>query len=873
MQLSEKKYNPKEVELKWQAYWEKSGMHVFDHAAKDAQGKSKPDYYSLVMFPYPSGNLHMGHMRVYTISDVISRHKRMQGYNVLNPMGFDAFGLPAENAAIERGIHPADWTESNIAHMRDEQLKRMGTSYDWNREVISCRPDYYRWTQFLFLKLYEKGLAYQKDAAVNWCPDCNTVLANEQVEDGKCWRHGNTSVERKMMRQWFLRITAYADELLEDLDKLPGWPENVKTMQRNWIGKSQGALLRFPFVGRAFAESGAQSIGENASYIEVFTTRPDTVMGVTYVVLAPEHPLLAQITTSDNKSQVEQYVQEAKSKSEIERTAEGRTKTGVFTGTYVTNSFTGDKLPVWVADYALADYGTGAVMAVPAHDQRDYEFAVTFKLPIKQVIAPIEEFESKNFGACIVKAAYVEPGILINSGSFDGLDNETAKSKIVEWGSAKAMASAKTTYRLRDWLVSRQRYWGTPIPLLHCPSCGIVPIPYDQLPVELPRDVNFAELASSGGSPLRNHKTWSQLKCPSCSKDAVRETDTMDTFMCSSWYYLRYCDAHNNSLPFAADKVLPVDQYVGGIEHAILHLLYSRFFTKALRDCGLLNYDEPFTNLLSQGMVVKYSELDKKITKMSKSKGNVVGTNEFFDKYGADAARLFILFAAPVLSEVEWTEEGALGQFRFINRVWRLFEALAPILKRADLELAKNSDWKYSNLNDELQETLKIFHLSLKAISTDLDPSRFSFNTAISRMTEFINHMYKTSIFANANQQLSPNDIQALTATMITFLKVLAPFAPHLSEEIWHEFYLDSVHQQSWPDYAPELIVENSANVVLQIKGKKIDIIEVAKDIAANKSQLESLALSNEKVKQRLAGLEILKLIVVPGKLVNIVTK
>ncbi len=845
MLVSPKAYNPKEVELKWQAQWEKSGMHKFEHGAKDSSGKTKPDYYSLVMFPYPSGNLHMGHMRVYTISDVISRHKRMQGYNVLNPMGFDAFGLPAENAAIERGIHPAEWTESNIAHMRDEQLKRMGTSYDWTREVISCRPDYYRWTQFLFLKLFEKGLAYQKEAAVNWCPDCNTVLANEQVEDGKCWRHGNTDVERKMMRQWFLKITAYADELLEDLDKLPGWPENVKTMQRNWIGKSQGALLKF-------------------SEIEVFTTRPDTVMGVTYVVLAPEHPLVSKITTSENKSAVDKYIQEAKSKSEIERTAEGRTKTGVFTGAYVTNSFTGDKVPVWVADYALADYGTGAVMAVPAHDQRDYEFAVTFKLPIKQVISSVD--------ADISTKAYTEPGTLINSGSFDGLDNETAKTKIVEWGATKNIAEAKTTYRLRDWLVSRQRYWGTPIPLIHCASCGIVPVPESQLPVELPRDVDFKEVTAKGGSPLRNHKTWSQVKCPSCSKDAVRETDTMDTFMCSSWYYLRYCDSHNTKLPFEAAKVFPVDQYVGGIEHAILHLLYSRFFTKAVRDCGLLNYDEPFTNLLSQGMVVKYSEVDKKITKMSKSKGNVVGTNEFFDKYGADAARLFILFAAPVLSEVEWTEEGALGQFRFINRVWRLFQALMPVISKADLNAAKNSDWKFSNLGSETQETLKVFHQALKAITTDLDPSRFSFNTAISRMTEFVNHSYKTSVFTNPDTVLNNDERQALASTMVTFLKALAPFAPHLSEELWSELFKDSVHQQSWPSFAPELIVENTVNVVLQIKGKKIDLIEVAKDIAADKSQLELLALSNEKIKQRLVGLKVIKVIVVPEKLVNIVT-
>ena len=867
-------YNPKNIETKWQRLWEKAKLYQYDE-----NEKTKEQFYSLVMFPYPSGNLHMGHMRVYTISDVISRYKRMQGFNVLNPMGFDAFGLPAENAAIERNIHPGKWTEENIRYMRDEQLKRMGTSYDWDREVVSCREDYYKWTQYLFLKLYEKGLAYQKEAPVNWCPDCNTVLANEQVEDGKCWRHGNTEVKKRMMKQWFLKITAYAEELLTDLDKLEHWPSSVKLMQRNWIGKSQGAEIDFPILdteGKATNES-----------IKVFTTRADTIMGVTYMVLAPEHKLVAKLSTEAQKKAIADYISTTAALTEIERTAEGRKKTGCFTGAYCLNPFTNEKIPVWIADYALVDYGTGAVMAVPAHDERDFEFAKEFSLPLKKVIEsdgnwiPTPSSKALDDGSC----AYTGAGTLINSGQFNGLDNETAKTKIVEWGKAKGFADSKTTYRLRDWLISRQRYWGCPIPLVETEDGQINPVPYEQLPVKLPLDIDFAKAKSDGGSILANSPEWYETTDPKTGKKATRITDTMDTFMCSSWYFLRYPDAHNLELPFAKDKVFPVDQYVGGIEHAILHLLYSRFFTKALRDCGLLNFDEPFTRLLSQGMVVKYSETEGKIAKMSKSRGNVVGTNDFFDEYGADAARLFILFAAPVEAEVEWQDEAAIGQFRFVSRVWRLFEQLKETLRveTSNYEFAFNEN--VNELKADNADILRAFHQALKAITNDLDPERNGFNTAISRMFEFINSMYK---YINARNEsgttFDDEDKKVLRHVLFNFIKILSPFTPHLAEELWFEMVLqkdtsedfsvefmkaNSVHVQKWVEYQGEYLETNSYNLVIQFMGKKIDVIEVEKSM--DKTAIEKLALANTKMQKRIEGLSVKKVIVVPEKLVNVV--
>ncbi len=888
-------YNPKLIEAKWQKRWEESEIYKFDD-----KGDNAKRFYSLVMFPYPSGNLHMGHMRVYTISDVISRHKVMQGYKVLNPMGFDAFGLPAENAAIEHGVHPGEWTESNIKYMRDEQLKRMGTSYDWSREVISCNEDYYKWTQYLFLKLYEKGLAYQKEASVNWCPDCNTVLANEQVEDGKCWRHTTTPVNKRMMKQWFLRITDYADELLNDLDKLEHWPDSVKTMQRNWIGRSVGAEIDFQVakgLGDGVSESSVTQPPSHPATITVYTTRPDTVYGVTYMVLAPEHKLVRELTSDDKRAEVEAYIKESSSKSEIERTAEGRKKTGVFTGAYCINPYTEEKIPVWIADYALVDYGTGAVMAVPAHDERDWEFASTFNLPIKEVIKVTEclsDGVSESSVPQPLSRAVTGAGILINSQQFDALDNETAKKKIVEYGSEKGFARECVKFRLRDWLISRQRYWGCPIPLVETDSGELVAVPYDELPVRLPLDIDFREAKSKGGSVLANTPDWYNITLKDGRK-AKRITDTMDTFMCSSWYFLRYPDAHNLEKPFAKDKVFPVDQYVGGIEHAILHLLYSRFFTKALRDCGMLDFSEPFVRLLSQGMVVKYSEKENKIVKMSKSRGNVVGTNEFFDTYGADAARLFILFAAPVEAEVEWVDDGAQGQFRFINRVWRLYTALGSAIHTEQLV-----DLDFASISPANQEILRALHSALKSITEDLSPERNGFNTAIARMSEFVNSMYKyinakgidISQVSTASTQafISGEDAKVLQHVLVNFIKILAPFTPHLAEELWSQYsgrvseglsdrdsvtqslsHPDtwSVHKQAWPGYNANYMESNTVNLVLQIKGKKIDVIEIAKDLS--QTELEQVAMANEKMKKRLEGLDIKKVIVVPNKLVNVV--
>ncbi|HEY9716649.1 MAG TPA: leucine--tRNA ligase, partial [Trichormus sp.] len=606
-------YSPQELEEKWQKVWEEQKLY------QAVDGDSRPKFYSLVMFPYPSGDLHMGHMRVYTISDVITRHRRMQGYNVLNPMGWDAFGLPAENAAISRKMPPGQWTRQNIRFMRDEQLKKLGTSYDWTREVTTCDPDYYHWTQWIFLQLHKAGLAYRKEAPVNWCPQCLTVLANEQVEDGACWRHPETKVEQKQMSQWFFKITQYADELLRDLDLLKGWPERVRTMQANWIGKSEGAELKFTVESKPNVQ------------ISVFTTRPDTVFGVSYLVLAPEHPLVAELTTAENKATVERYVDQSLHKTELDRLTGEKKKTGVALGASVVNPFNGDVVPLWTADYVLMNYGTGAVMGVPAHDERDFEFAKNFSLPIVEVISPNGQASGE------LEAAYLEPGTMINSGSFNGLDNLTAKKKMVQWAESNASGVGRVQFRLRDWLISRQRYWGCPIPLIHCDKCGIVPVPDDQLPVILPEE--GVEITGEGGSPLVRMESFTKVACPKCGGTGRRETDTMDTFIDSSWYYLRYADAKNPKEAWQKDKVnywMAVDQYVGGVEHAILHLLYSRFFTKALRDMGLVESTEPFTNLLSQGMVTKFSPTSGRIEKMSKSRGNVVGTTDFFKRYGAD---------------------------------------------------------------------------------------------------------------------------------------------------------------------------------------------------------------------------------------------
>jgi leucyl-tRNA synthetase len=841
-------YIPQEIEGKWQAHWEKLGIY------KAIDGDKKPKFYSLVMFPYPSGDLHMGHMRVYTISDVISRERRMRGFNVLNPMGWDAFGLPAENAAISRKMHPGKWTRQNIKFMRDEQLKKLGTSYDWDREVTTCNPDYYRWTQWIFQKFYEAGLVYRKEAPVNWCPDCQTVLANEQVEAGNCWRHGETAVVQKMMSQWFLKITAYSEELLADLDKLAGWPERVKVMQRNWIGKSQGAQLNFTVENKPNIQ------------ISVFTTRPDTVFGVSYLVLAPENPLVKELTTDEQKGAVTKYVEQASHKTELERVAAAeKTKTGVPTGSYVLNPFNGDIVPVWVSDYVLMSYGTGAVMGVPAHDERDFAFAKSYNLPVTEVISPTGQSSGE------LKEAFIDDGIMIGSGMFNGMKNTDAVPKMIDWAESNKSGTKRTQWRLRDWLISRQRYWGCPIPLVHCEKCGIVAVPEKDLPVILPEE--DIEITGAGGSPLQRSQAFWETSCPKCNGKARRETDTMDTFIDSSWYFLRYTDTNNDKLPFAADKVnywMPVDQYVGGIEHAILHLLYARFFTKALHQLKLVTADEPFANLLSQGMVTMYSPVSKRIEKMSKSRGNVVGTTDFFQRYGADAARLFTLFAAPPEQELEWSEEGATGQFRFLSRVWRFAQGL---IEKKEI-YPEASVTSADGLNANAKALLQLTHRTIKSVSDDLNKERFAFNTAIARCMELVNGLYAFAGDGSNGKGLEQKEKELVSFAVKNLLLLLAPMAPHISEELWHQMGFaknadDSIHVTKWPEYIASLTLADEVEMVLQVNGKIVNKVMVARGLG--KPEAEQLALQDDKIKGKLDGQSVRKVIVVPDKLVNLV--
>ena len=852
-------YIPQDFEEKWQKHWEESGIY----RALDDDTRQK--FYSLVMFPYPSGDLHMGHMRVYTISDVISRHKRMQGFNVLNPMGWDAFGLPAENAAIKNKLHAEKWTKQNIKFMRDEQLKKLGTSFDWSREVTTCDKDYYHWTQWIFLKFFEKGLAVRKEAPVNWCSLCQTVLANEQVEEGACWRHPENKVDQVQMKQWFLKITDYAEQLLADLDKLKGWPEKVKIMQRNWIGKSKGAELTFTVESKPNVQ------------ITVFTTRPDTVFGVSYLVLAPDHPLVSELTTAENRERVQKYVEQTSHKTELERLTGEKTKTGEPLGTSVVNPFNGDMVPIWVADYVLLNYGTGAVMGVPAHDERDFEFAKLFKLPIVEVISP------DGTASADLKEAYIEPGVLVNSGQFNKLPNDEGKQAIINFAEQNKMGVGKTLFRLRDWLISRQRYWGCPIPLIHCEKCGIVAVPEKDLPVELP--IEGIEMTGEGGSPLARTESFYAVKCPNCNGTAKRETDTMDTFIDSSWYYMRYADAQNSKEPFSKKKGsywLPVDQYVGGVEHAILHLLYSRFFTKAMRDMGLVTCDEPFTNLLSQGMVTKYSPDSGRIEKMSKSRGNVVGTTDFFKKYGADAARLFTLFAAPPEQELEWSEDGAVGQYRFLSRIWRLIEEL---LEQKAIIPGTISDTKFSaNLEPAEKQLLQLVHKSIKAVSQDLSQERFIFNTAIARCMELVNGLYKyhadrseASSGKNGGSAAAPysdEQKQLITFAIQNLLLLLAPMAPHTTEDLWQQCKfggneLKSIHVTPWPTFSEGLTIDNEIELVFQVNGKLVSKALTTRGIA--KDEAEKLALADGKIQAKIAGQTVRKVIVVPDKLVNVV--
>lgn len=821
-------YYPQEIEKKWQKVWEEN------KAFKTPDNSDKPKYYALSMFPYPSGKLHMGHVRNYTITDVIARYKKMNGFNVLHPMGWDSFGLPAENAAMKHGANPETWTDENIAYMT-KQLKMLGLSYDWDREVTTCKPDYYKWTQWLFLQLYKKGLAYKKEAAVNWCEECGTVLANEQVIDGKCWRCDHV-VEKKYLSQWFLKITDYAEVLLEDLDKLPGWGDNVKTMQANWIGKSQGALLRFKVKEIPGME------------VPVYTTRPDTVYGITYLVVAPEYKDIEKLTTPENKAAVEEYRANARKMTEIERLSTERVKTGVPLGTHCINPFNGEEFPLWTADYALVEYGTGAVMAVPTHDTRDFDFAKKYNLPMKVVIEnPENPSDCKD-------EAYTEPGVMVNSGEFNGMKNEDAKKAITEKAVREGFGEFKTQYRLRDWLVSRQRYWGAPIPVVYCEKCGIQPVPEDQLPVMLPKDVDFSVV---GKSPITTSKTFVQTTCPCCGGPARRETDTMDTFVCSSWYYLRYSDAKNADKPFdreLVNKWLPVDQYVGGIEHAILHLLYSRFFTKALRDLGLLDFDEPFKNLLTQGMVLKDG------SKMSKSKGNTVDPDEIFENYGADTARLFILSDSPPARDFDWSDAGVEGCYKFLNRVWRLISSNA-----GNLTLDYKLEFPLKKENDDL---VRKVHMAIKGISIDI-ANDFQFNTVISKYRELVNAIYD---WQGKKSQLDNEDKQVVSFAILSLIKLMSPVAVHLTEEAWHELGAKtSIHEEEWPKWDENLAKASSITLIVQVNGKLKDKIEA--DEALNEDELKALALESPKVKELTDGETIVKTIVVPKKLVNIVVK
>lgn len=865
-------YYPQEIEKKWKKYWEDN--KVF----KTENDNGKPKYYALSMFPYPSGKLHMGHVRNYTITDVIARFKKANGFNVLHPIGWDSFGLPAENAAMKHNADPEKWTDENIAYMT-EQLKMLGLSYDWDREVTTCKPDYYKWTQWIFLQLYKKGLVYKKEAAVNWCPDCGTVLANEQVIDGKCWRC-DSEVEKKYLSQWFVKITEYADELLKDLDLLKGWGDNVKTMQANWIGKSHGAIFRFPVVD---APSGEKI------EVPVYTTRPDTVHGITYLVVAPEYKDIEKLTTSENKDAVEQYRANARKMSEIERLSTDRTKTGVPLGTHCKNPFTGEIFPLWTADYALVEYGTGAVMAVPTHDTRDFDFAKKYNLPMKVVIQnPDNPSNCEN-------EAYTEEGVLINSNEFNGMKNTEAKKAITQKAVDEGFGEFKTQFRLRDWLISRQRYWGAPIPVVYCDKCGIQPVPEDQLPVLLPKDVDFSVV---GKSPITTSPTFKDTVCPVCGGHATREMDTMDTFICSSWYYLRYADANNDKECFNKDivnKWLPVDQYVGGIEHAILHLLYSRFFTKALRDCGLLDFDEPFANLLTQGMVLKDG------SKMSKSKGNTVDPDEIFENYGADTARLFILSDSPPARDFDWSDAGVEGCYKFLNRVWRLVASNAENIN-LKYELPEN----LAKDNDDLVRTV---HMSIKGITNDIT-NEFQFNTVISKYRELVNAIYdwqnlkmrscgaacesktagnehnmsavvteagaqgtEQSLIAQAGKDyLTDEDKNVLSFAIVSMLKLMSPVAVYLTEEAWHELGGEgSIHDQPWCEWDENLAKSSSITMVVQINGKVKDKIEV--DAEISKEEMEKHALNSDKIKELTAGKTIIKTIVVPGKLVNIVVK
>jgi leucyl-tRNA synthetase len=827
-----KGYSFKEIEQRWQRYWEERRQF------KVSEDPSRPKYYLLEMYPYPSGKIHMGHVRNYSIGDVAARYKRMRGYNVLHPMGWDAFGLPAENAALENNTHPAIWTDENIRYMRT-QLKRMGFSYDWDREVASHDPDYYRWNQWFFLKMYERGLAYKKGSLVNWCESCQTVLANEQVEGGLCWRC-ETPVRQKELDQWFLRITHYSDELLQGLDSLPGWPERVKVMQRNWIGRSEGVEIRFPLASRD-------------GFIPAFTTRADTIFGATFMLLAPEHPLVTKLSEGKPESPaVRAFLARMSRADRLLRTALDTEKEGCFTGSYAINPMTEERIPVWTANYVLMEYGTGAIMAVPAHDQRDLEFARKYRLPIRLVIQrPEGDSKEESLAEC-----YTEDGILVNSGGFNGLSSEQARRAIAEDLASRGRGGKAVAFRLRDWGISRQRYWGTPIPIIYCERCGAVAVPYQDLPVFLPRDI---QILGKGGSPLRTLESFLQVNCPKCSGPAQRETDTMDTFVDSSWYFLRFLSPGNGQAPVegrAADYWMPVDQYIGGIEHAVLHLLYARFFTKFLRDLKLIQVGEPFTDLLTQGMVIKDG------AKMSKSKGNVVDPDDLLERYGADTARLFSLFAAPPERDLEWSEQGVEGSSRFLNRIWKLVESHAQMVASLEGE-PESADLR------EAKPLFRHIHRTIKRVTEDIE-GEFHFNTAISALMELVNEVSRLEL--GLPEREPPEKKRALKKALETILVLLSPFAPHISEELWRRLgHRSSIFEEPWPTYDPRAIAEDSVLMVVQVDGRVRHRIYVA--ASSTEEEIKAAVLSNDRVKGLLAGKQVKRIVLVPNKLMNIVLR
>lgn len=820
------RYEFKRIEKKWQTYWEEN------KSFKTVEDDSREKYYVLEMFPYPSGKLHMGHVRNYSIGDVVARFKHMRGFNVLHPMGFDSFGLPAENAAIKNGTPPAEWTFRNIEEMT-EQLKQLGISYDWEREVETCNPNYYRWMQWIFVQFFNKGLAYKKENPVNWCPSCQTVLANEQVIDGACERC-HTPVGKKNLSQWYFKITDYAERLLDNLKKLPGWPNKVKLMQENWIGKSIGANVNFKIDG-------------TDKIMKVFTTRADTLFGCTYMVMAPEHPYLEELVQgTEYEEEARRYTQEVQHMDEIERTSTVKEKTGVFIGKYAINPVNGKKVPIFISDYVLMGYGTGAIMAVPAHDQRDFDFAKKFDLEI----IPVVESKDPSVDINDLKEAFVAEGTMINSGEYDGMNNRKVIPMMVDWLAEHNSGEKTINYKLRDWLVSRQRYWGTPIPMVFCDDCGWVPEKEENLPVLLPEDVEFT---GKGESPLTTSKSFVECSCPKCGGKARRETDTMDTFLDSSWYFLRFCDPHNDEKIFEKKKVdywMNVDQYIGGVEHAILHLMYARFFEMALSDMGLVTAEEPFKNLLTQGMVNKYGK------KMSKSLGNVVSPEEIIEKYGADTARLFILFAAPPEKELDWSDEGVEGSYRFLNRVWRLIREFKEKVDNSDgaINIKSVNDKK---LNSKLNATIK-------KVTDDIE-KRFNFNTAISSIMELVNELYKYKQGEDLNTPLLEDAITKLVT-------LLSPFTPHICEEMWHELGKEeSLIGVRWPDYDESALVEDVKTIVIQINGKLKERLSLPAGLSG--ADLEEKVLEEPNVASLIQDVNVVKTIAVPDKLVNFVVK